>query len=60
MSWLKDAFGAVVELGKFVLLGQKPKVVLEEPLGELEIEKEKQRVADLRRERAARRNHGGK
>lgn len=58
MSWVEYAIDKAIELGKFVL-GEKPKAVLEEPIGELEVEKEKQRIADRRRERAARRNHGG-
>jgi hypothetical protein len=48
---------AAVSLGRF-LLGDKPEPKLEEPLGELEVEKERQRMADRRRERAAKKNGG--
>jgi hypothetical protein len=59
MSWVKDAIDTVVELGKFIIGDKKP-VVLEEPLDELKVEKSAQKIADRRRERAARKNSGEK
>lgn len=59
MSWLKDAFGIVVDVAKFIVLGDKKPVVLEEPLDELKVEKTAQSIADRRRERAAKRNSNG-
>ncbi len=56
MSIISDAWKVVTDLGRFII-GDKKQPKLEDSLGELETEKEKQRIADIRRDRAARKNH---
>lgn len=57
MSILDKLLDKALELGRFII-GDKPSAALEEPLDELKTEKEAQRIADRRRERAARKNSG--
>lgn len=58
MSILEKLLDKALEFGKFVLLGEKQKPVLEEPLDELKTERAAQRIEDRRRERAAKKNSG--
>jgi len=55
MSVIGDIWKVAKELGAFVL-GDKKQPKLEEPIGELETEREAQKMADRRRERAAKKN----
>jgi len=57
MGIAEKIIDAVIGIGRFVL-GDNEEPKLEEPIGELEVEKERQRIADRRRERASRRNGG--
>jgi hypothetical protein len=56
MGILSDVVDAAIKLGKFII-GDKSEPKLEEPIGELEVEKRKRELEEARR---MRRGHGGK